>query len=100
MTYCEIGDFDKVRPMFANTNVDPAAQENEAIRAAFARGYFEIVRTVLADGRADPAAGENYAIYSASVSGHVEIVHMLLADERIERRSDKLKNKILKINII
>jgi hypothetical protein len=81
---CEIGDVDGVRTMLANRRVDPAAQENEAIRAASSRGYVEIVRMLLADGRADPAANENIAIYFASVSGHVEIVRMLLADERVD----------------
>lgn len=59
--------------------VDPAANNNAAIRAAAQNGRSEILERLLCDARVDPAAALGWVV----VYGHSEIAERLLRDERV-----------------
>ena len=80
------GDIDKVRLLLNDKRVEPAADNNHAIRGASYYGYLEVVRLLLNDIRVDPAANNNYAIRMASRNGHTEVVKLLLTDSRVDWR--------------
>ena len=62
----------------ADPRVDPAANENEAIRWASRYGHTETVRLLLADPRVDPTVNDNNPIRWASENGHTDVVRLLL----------------------
>jgi ankyrin repeat protein len=64
--------------------IDPAADDNYAIKLASSNGHTEIVRLLLDDPRVDPAASANYAIKLASANGYTEVVKLLLDDPRVD----------------
>ncbi len=63
-------------------NVDPAANNNHAIRSSSEKGYADVVKLLLEDQRANPAVQFSYAIWSSSENGHADVVKLLLADGR------------------
>lgn len=67
------GHAEVVRLLLADSRVDPAANENEAIRYASRYGHHEVVRLLLADSRVDPAAIGNQAFQNASVNGRIDV---------------------------
>ena len=58
--------------------VNPAIQDNYAIKMAAANGHKAIVKLLLDDGRVDPNAADLYALRMAAYNGHGEIVDMLV----------------------
>ena len=68
----------------AAAGVDPASDDNLAIRRASRNGHADVVRILLADPRVDPSANDNDAIRWASCNGHTEVVRLLLADPRVD----------------
>src|SRR6516162_4780564 len=66
--------------------IDPAANNNVAIRWASERGCLEVVKLLLEKkekkpelyGKIDPAANDNEAIREATLCGYVEVVKSLL----------------------
>ena len=94
----ETGNIDKVRLLLENPEIDPATNNNEAIRVASGRGHTEVVRMLLADPRTNPASNNNYPIRLASKNGHTEIVKLLLADPRTELIAPDLLTFICSIN--
>ena len=52
--------------LLKDSRVDPAANNNEAIRYANSNGHVEVVKLLLKDSRVDPAARNNAAIWSTS----------------------------------
>jgi ankyrin repeat protein len=101
-----------VKILLENAQIDPAVDNNFAIRWAAGQGYLEIVRLLLrdarvnsldealraaarkgqvnvmrlllADTRVNPAAMHNLAITQAAESGQLEAVRVLLADKRVD----------------
>ena len=65
-------------------NMDPSANDNEAIRFASREGHLEIVERLLKDPRVDPGSSYNWAIREASREGHLEVVERLLKDPRVD----------------
>jgi hypothetical protein len=80
------GDAVTVRALLADPRVDPAANNNHAIRWASKNGRTEAVRALLADPRVDPTADINWAIREASFYGRAGAVRALLADPRVDPR--------------
>jgi hypothetical protein len=78
------GRTEVVRALLADPRVDPAADNNEAIRMAAWRGHAEVVRALLADPRVDPGVNDNDALRTASLYGFAEVVRALLADPRVD----------------
>jgi hypothetical protein len=68
--------------LLCDRRVNPAANENEAIRMASREGHSAVVALLLGDPRVNPAAYDNGAIRLASREGRVEVVKMLLRDSR------------------
>ncbi|KAJ3193525.1 hypothetical protein HDU82_002783 [Entophlyctis luteolus] len=62
--------------------VDPAADDNYAIKTAAEANHIEVVRFLLKDPRCDPAAEENCALEYACENGLTDVVKLLLADAR------------------
>ena len=77
------GRTEEVRTWLLSRDVDPAANDNWAIRMASFRGHVDVVRVLLADPRVDPAANYNEAIREASYWGRVDVVQLLLTDPRV-----------------
>lgn len=64
--------------------VDPAAEESRALRAACSRGHAAVASLLLQDRRADPAARDSEALRLACAQGHIEVVELLLLDCRAD----------------
>ena len=58
--------------------VNPAAEDNEAVMEATWQGYYEIVRMLLERREVNPAANNNEAIRLAFQYGYTDIVRMML----------------------
>jgi ankyrin repeat protein len=70
------------------SGVDPAADNNYAIRWAAEKGRTVIVRLLLSDPRVNPGVEDNYAIAQAAERGHTEIVRLFLGDPRVDPAAD------------
>ena len=81
---CKSGLADVVRLIINDGRVDPAADENNALRLASAYGHTGVVRLLLSDERVNPAAADDYAFGLASDNGHTEVVRLLLSDKRVK----------------
>ena len=78
------GDVAVVRNLLRYKQIDPAADDNYAIRSAIDYGETGVVKVLLQDKRVDPSANDNYAIRWASIDGRTEIVKLLLQDPRVD----------------
>ena len=97
-----LNNVDALKVLLADERINPAANNNFAIRRASQNGHVAVVKVLLADKRVDPTAHDNYAIRWASLNSHLEIVKLLLADNRIDTAqllSRHIDNKLL-VNII
>lgn len=79
-----LADVAAVQQMLLNSEVDPGANDDEAIRFACANGYRNIVEVLLGDSNVDPAVRNNEPLRLAVAHGHEEIVELLVADERVD----------------
>ena len=61
---CSKGHFAVVELLLSDPEVNPAADNNYAIRMASENGHRDVVELLLVDERVDPAADDNYARYS------------------------------------
>jgi hypothetical protein len=84
----ERGDVEVVERLLQDKRVDPAADNNYAIRLAAENGHLAVVERLLQDKRVDPAAGDNYAIRWAAWKGHLAVVERLLQDKRVDPAAD------------
>ena len=80
----QYGYIDLVKMLLEDKRVNPAANDNFAIRLASRNGYTEVVKVLLADLRVDPCFADNHAIRWASKNGHTEIFKLLLKDSRVD----------------
>src|SRR3989304_3981375 len=80
---CKIGDFDKVKSLLVNENVNPAYNNNYAIQMASYKGHYNIVKLLLEDKRVNPADWNNNSIIWASFSNHYNIIKLLLRNNRV-----------------
>jgi hypothetical protein len=85
LTACENDKSEIVRLLLVRPEVDPSAQNNEAIIWASRNGHTEVVRLLLAHPKVDLSADDNEAIRLASYYGHTtEVVRLLLADPKVD----------------
>uniref|UniRef100_A0A6C0JQQ7 Ankyrin repeat protein n=1 Tax=viral metagenome TaxID=1070528 RepID=A0A6C0JQQ7_9ZZZZ len=82
---CKTGDTETVALMISS--IDPADDNNLAIRGSSKTGQTAVVRLLLADPRVDPSAQNNNAIIFASEYGHTDVVRLLLEDSRVDPSS-------------
>jgi hypothetical protein len=80
---CTENNAETVRALLAEPRVNPATQDNQAIRCTAFFGHAEVVRALLADHRVNPAARDNEAIRWAAFFDRAEVVRVLLADPRV-----------------
>src|SRR2546426_6337866 len=78
------GHVDVMKLLLADSRVDPAADNNDAIRSAAANGHIDVVKLLLADKRANPVAVGNAAIKHVARNGHTDVVKLLLAHPRVD----------------
>lgn len=79
MNYKQIVDI-----LLKDDRIDPAANYNEALGLASAKGYLDIVQMLLRDERVDPSANNNFAIKWASRFNNTRVVNLLLSDPRFD----------------
>ena len=72
---CRNGNINIVKQLLSQ--VDPSANDNEAIKWAARMGRQDVVKLLLKDSRVDPSARDNYAIRWAAQNGHKEVVELL-----------------------
>src|SRR3984885_5683735 len=84
----EKGYYKLVKLLLEVEGVDPAAEENKAIRFASKNGHTEVVKLLLNRGKVDPTAEGNYAIRVASENGHTKVVKLLLAVKGVDPTAD------------
>ena len=80
---CKVGDFDTIKSLLDNENVNPVYYSNWAIRLASRNGHYNVVKLLLEDNRVNPADLNNFAIQWASAYGHYNVVKLLLKDNRV-----------------
>uniref|UniRef100_A0A6C0CX79 Uncharacterized protein n=1 Tax=viral metagenome TaxID=1070528 RepID=A0A6C0CX79_9ZZZZ len=66
------------------SEVDPSANDNEALILAVTLNFPKIVRELLTDRRVDPSTQNNRVMRIANVFGYTEIVKLLLKDPRVD----------------
>jgi ankyrin repeat protein len=76
-----------VEILLNDKRVDPAAENNKAVRHAAHLGHTEAVEALLHDDRVDPAACDNHAIQWSARLGFTAVVQMLLQDARVDPTS-------------
>jgi hypothetical protein len=79
--YGHLGVVDR---LLQDERIDPAADDNKAIRMASRNGHLPVVDRLLQDARVDPAAQDNQAIRLASNYGYLSVVNRLLQDRRVD----------------
>jgi hypothetical protein len=80
---CRSGYAEIVQRMLRDAYVNPAANDNAALRCAAANGHARVVELLLSDERVDPTAAEHDALSFAAQNGHAAVVEVLLGDERV-----------------
>jgi hypothetical protein len=69
-----------VKLLLADPRVDPAADDNFAIRWSSGLGHAEVVKLLLADPRVNYCNGISAALELASGAGHIEVVQQFLSN--------------------
>ncbi|KAI9341182.1 ankyrin repeat-containing domain protein [Obelidium mucronatum] len=75
----ERGNYEVVKLLLQNSNVDPSALDNEAIVFSAEAGHLSVVEILLQDPRVDPSAKDNEASVCASSNGHLDVMRLLLS---------------------
>ena len=81
---CINGEVETVKRLLQDKWVDPAYDNNLAIRWAASNGQVETTKLLLKDKRVDPASDGSGALRYASVRGKTDIVKLLLEDGRVD----------------
>ncbi len=81
---CFWGKVDLVRELLKHPRVDPAADDNWAIRDVVYHGHVRITQMLLADARVDPSARNNEPIWRAARSGHADVTRLLLSHHKVD----------------
>ena len=78
------GNIQLMRRLLLHPEVDPASNDQDGFKYAYAWGKNDIVRLLLADPRIDPSAENQDALRTTCSNGNTEIVRLLLADPRVD----------------
>jgi ankyrin repeat protein len=77
--------YDKSVELFlSDERLDPALDDDFAIRLASSNGHPNVVRLLLANNKVNPGALFDYALRTATENNHIEIVKLLLNDSRVD----------------
>lgn len=74
---CIAGDIISVQLLLNDSQVDPTAGNNSAIRWASLIGYYEVVKILLQDGRVNPSDCDHSALHWAKQKQHWDIIRLL-----------------------
>lgn len=78
------GYTDAVKILLENDQINPAIDNNDAIKVASKNGHIAIVEILLANNKVDPTVLYNYPLRTAAEHNHIDIFKMLLADPRTD----------------
>lgn len=81
---CQNGDYEAVKTLLANPQVDPVALDNEAFLSACASKNLDVIQFLLADPRVDPGARNNMALRNACKYADDDIVELLLSHPQVD----------------
>ncbi|KAJ3269200.1 hypothetical protein HDV01_001679 [Terramyces sp. JEL0728] len=85
---CSRGNTELVS-LLLETNADPSANNNHAIRCASEMGHCDIVELLVQDPRVDPSDFDNSAVKLAQTNGHTQIVNLLLKQPNVSLSKNK-----------
>lgn len=74
----------RVIEFLQNPRVNPAENDNEAIKLASANGMVNVVDHLLKNPKVDPSSDNNISVRWASIRGHLNVVNRLLKDPRVD----------------
>lgn len=86
---CYIGDARMVELLLDNPEIDPAANNNEAIRLASMKGHDAVVQLLIEDVRVEPVP---VCLADACYGGHTDVVISLIGDIRVNPNGASLLN--------
>lgn len=72
----------------ANFDINPAAENNQAIILAAKNGHLEMIKFLLTLKNVDPSADHNKALRLACYYGHLEIVKYLLTLDKVDAKDN------------
>ncbi|KAJ3014825.1 UNVERIFIED_CONTAM: hypothetical protein HDU68_000116 [Siphonaria sp. JEL0065] len=78
------GHVDVVRWILKATNLNPAANNNNAIRVAAGNGHADVVKLLLLNRKVNPAVMDNYPIRASAANGHANVVKLLLKSPKVD----------------
>lgn len=81
---CHNGDYETVKTLLANPQVDPAALDNEALLSACANNNLDVIQLLLADPRVDPGTRNNKAMHHACKYADADVVELLLSHPQVD----------------
>jgi ankyrin repeat protein len=88
--------FSKIVELLLENGANPAVNGNECIISASAGGKLDVVKLLLKDQRVDPSAKGNEAIIRASIYEHQEVIDLLLSDSRVNPKAVENYNNMIK----
>ena len=89
---CETGQIENVKVMLLNKNINPAANDQLALRLACKNDHTVVVNVLLDIDHMTPMTPvNNDCIASASANGHTDTIQLLLNDYRVDPSVDKNK---------
>jgi hypothetical protein len=77
------GEIEKVKEGLKDLNVDPAFDDNLAIKYASREGHIETVKILLEDPRIDPTAQNLWALEYSIFLKHYDVVKILLTNKKV-----------------
>ncbi|KAJ3324969.1 hypothetical protein HDV06_005557 [Boothiomyces sp. JEL0866] len=80
------GQYHLAQYLLNELKVDPASNDNVAIRRASENGHFKLVQLLLKDDRVNPYACRSYPLRRAAKNGHLQVVKLLLEQPRMRGR--------------
>ena len=85
----EYGYVQVVERLLKDNRVNPAVDNNYAIRYAAKNGHAKVVEMLLKDKRVNPVVDDNFALIWAVRNGHIKVVELLLKDNRVDPSAEK-----------
>ncbi|MDF2577349.1 MAG: hypothetical protein K0S74_833 [Chlamydiales bacterium] len=87
----QTGCIETIEFLIKDRKIDPAVNDNEAIREAASNGHSKVVHMLLNDPRVNPSDYGNDAIINAWESGYGKIFDQLLECDRFDFSADRYK---------
>lgn len=88
------GHLELMQTLQARHKIDPAVDDNCALRISAANGHEDVVRYLLRQDGVDPSARENEALRLATEHGHVSVAALLVEVEKGKRASKRERERV------